>query len=70
MELNAWIDEFGLEEAAELLKEKPRTVKSWYRFEKAPRLESALNIVSRTRGRVDYNGIYGPQARARVEVVA
>ncbi|MEQ5770030.1 hypothetical protein NFH98_20880 [Halomonas sp. H33-56] len=68
MELNDWIDEFGLEGAAALLKEKPRTVYSWYRFQKAPRLASALNIVVRTRGRVDYNGIYGPLARARAEV--
>ena len=67
MELNAWIDELGgPETAAGLLKEKPRTVYSWYRFQKAPRIESALNIVLRTKGRVDYNGIYGPIAKSRV----
>ncbi|BBT82703.1 hypothetical protein H4G63_004502 [Salmonella enterica] len=67
MDLNTWIDSVGgIEKAAELLKEKPRTVYSWYRKEKAPRLSSSLNIVSKSRGEVDYNGIYGPLASARV----
>ncbi|EMJ7098631.1 hypothetical protein ACGRSR_17960 [Vibrio owensii] len=67
MELHAWIDSVGgVDEAARLLKEKPRTVYSWYRQEKAPRLVSAINIVAKTRGLVDYNGIYTPLARSRV----
>lgn len=67
MELNAWVDSVGgVEGAAEILKEKPRTVYSWYRMEKAPRLLSAMNIVAKTKGAVDYNGIYGPLAAVRV----
>lgn len=67
MELNTWIDSVGgVDMAAELLKENRRTVYSWYRKEKAPRLSSSLNIVSKTHGEVDYNGIYGPLAAARV----
>lgn len=67
MELGAWIENVGgVDEAAKLLKEKPRTVYSWYRQEKVPRLISAINIVAKTRGLVDYNGIYTPMARARV----
>ncbi|MCO7217096.1 hypothetical protein [Halomonas sp. OfavH-34-E] len=68
MEFRQWVDEAGgIDEAAALLKEKPRTVYSWYRLEKTPRLEAALNIVIRSRHRVDFNGIYGPLAKARIE---
>jgi len=64
VELYAWIDNVGgIDAAAQLLQEKPRTVYSWYRQEKAPRLVSAINIVAKTQGLVDYNGIYGPMAR-------
>lgn len=64
MKLNRWIDsKGGVDAAAGFLKEKPRTVYSWYRMEKAPRLAAALNIVVRTRGLVDFNGIYGPLAQ-------
>lgn len=67
MEFNAWVDSVdGVEEAAGILKEKPRTVYSWYRMEKSPRLLSAMNIVAKTKGVVDYNGIYGPLAKTRV----
>jgi hypothetical protein len=62
-----WVDSVGgVEKAAEVLKESPRAVYSWYRLERAPRLASALNIVLRTKGTVDYNGIYGPVAKAKV----
>lgn len=67
MELNDWIDKKGgLDAAAVLLGENPRTVRSWYRFDRVPLIENALNIVVRTKGEVDYNGIYGPIARTRV----
>lgn len=70
MKFTQWVDEKGgIDCAAEFLKEKPRTVYSWYRLEKAPRLASALNIVMRTRGRVDFNGIYGPLAQSKLETL-
>lgn len=70
MKLKKWVDEQGgIEAAAAFLKEKPRTVYSWYRLEKAPRLASALNIVIRTHGRVDFNGIYGPLAQRKLETL-
>ncbi len=68
MELNQWVDEVGgIESAAAILKEKPRTVYSWYRMERPPRLVSAMNIVIRSRYLVDFNGIYGPLAKAKIE---
>lgn len=70
MKFTKWVDnQGGIEAAADFLKEKPRTVYSWYRLEKAPRLASALNIVMRTRGRVDFNGIYGPLAQNKIETL-
>lgn len=67
MELNDWIDEVGsIDGAAEILKERPRTVYSWYRMDRVPTLAAALNIVVKTRNVVDYNGIYGPIAKARI----
>lgn len=69
MEFNAWIDRMGkgrpgVRRAALLLGEKPRTVYAWYRGERYPGFLSALNIVRVSRGRVDYNGIFRPLARA------
>jgi hypothetical protein len=64
MELCSWIDSVdGCDNAASLLGEKPRTVYSWYRKEKAPRLKSAIKIIAVTKGAVDFNGIYIPLAR-------
>lgn len=68
MDLNDWIDSLAptaaSRTAAELLNEKRRTVDSWRRFENPPVFRSALNIVQRSQGLVDFNGIYGPYARA------
>ncbi len=67
MELNDWISNVGgVNKAAEILKERPRTVYSWRRMDRVPTLAAALNIVIRTRNIVDYNGIYGPIAQARI----
>ncbi|MFG0501107.1 hypothetical protein ACF8GD_00370 [Pseudomonas putida] len=68
MELNAWIDskargQAGVNEVADLLRENPRTVLSWYRQERAPCLRAAMNIVQTSHGEVDYNGIYEPIAK-------
>lgn len=68
MELNAWIDSLSSvspsKVAAELLGEKRRTVDSWRRFECPPSFAAALNIVMKSGGRVDFNGIYNPFAQA------
>ena len=68
MDLNDWIDSLAptaaSRTAAELLNEKRRTVDSWRRFENPPVFRSALNIVQRSGGLVDFNGIYAPYARA------
>lgn len=63
MLLNDWIDQVGGPEGAgKLLTENPRTVRSWYRFDRAPSLRAAVRIERATAGAVDYNGIYGPWA--------
>lgn len=68
MELNAWIDQVGgAVAAAVLLNEKPRTVISWYRFERAPSVLAAGRIVRLTAGAVDYNGIYAPWVAERAK---
>ena len=78
MELNRWIESVGgtdqagrlsLEAAravASLLDEKTRTVQSWYRHERLPRFSSAANILLKSEGAVDWNGIYEPYARKTV----
>jgi hypothetical protein len=71
VELNPWIDSLSTSDgpaaAAELLGEKRRTVDSWRRFERVPSFRSALNIVKKSGGRVDFNGIYNPFWRALEE---
>lgn len=71
MELNAWIDSLSplsaSQVAADLLSEKRRTVDSWRRFENPPSFRAALNIITVSRGVVDFNGIYNPFWRALVE---
>ena len=70
MDFNDWVDDVGgCGAAAGILREKRRTVQSWYRKEKVPRLAQAMNIVTRSE-RVDYNGLYAPFARARVSATA
>jgi hypothetical protein len=68
VDLNDWIDSLAptaaSRVAAELLNEKRRTVDSWRRFESPPSFRSALNIVRRSHGLVDFNGIYVPHVRA------
>ena len=66
MTLNEWIVFVGgVDRAADVLRLRPRTVASWYRFERVPEIAMAANIVLRTNGRVDYNGIYAPIAANR-----
>lgn len=75
MELNRWIESVGgagqagkLSRVAActvagLLGEKTRTVQSWYRHERLPCFSAAANILLKSKGAVDWNGIYGPYAR-------
>ncbi|MCI8212604.1 hypothetical protein AUC61_24025 [Pseudomonas sp. S25] len=74
MELNQWIETAGgaeqagklspasLDVVAGLLGEKPRTVLSWYRKERIPSFPAGANIVLKSKGVVDWNGIYSPFA--------
>lgn len=68
MELEPWIltlSETGATAAAAaLLGEKPRTVASWLRYERIPSFKAAYNIIQKSGGRVDFNGIYYPFVRA------
>lgn len=79
MELNSWIENVGgaapagrvgrarIRLVAGLLGEKPRTVSSWYRKERIPGFAAAMNIMVKTRGLVDWNGIYAPFARKLID---
>lgn len=74
MELNQWIESIGgltsagklslaaLDTVATLLQEEPRTVSSWYRKERRPSFMAGVNILSKSGGAVDWNGIYAPFA--------
>ncbi|GHC34529.1 hypothetical protein GCM10010082_31500 [Kushneria pakistanensis] len=56
-----WVDNSGgIEQAAALLGEKPRTVRSWYECRRRPRSESAEKIIRISGHQVDYAGLYGP----------
>ena len=75
MELNKWIEivgaagsegklgQAGLCVVANLLGEKTRTVSSWYRQERVPSFAAGTNIVLKSKGLVDWNGIYTPFAK-------
>lgn len=74
MELKAWIDELPFTKgvppsavAAAVLGEKRRTVDSWLRFESVPSFGAALNIIRKSGGRVDFNGIYNPFVAALLD---
>lgn len=74
MELNKWIEivgaagpggklgQAGLCAVASLLGEKTRTVSSWYRQERIPSFNAGANIILKSKGLVDWNGIYSPFA--------
>jgi hypothetical protein len=85
VELNQWIESVGgvsvpgklslgaITAVATLLEEEPRTVSSWYRKERRPSFNAGMNILSKSGGVVDWNGIYAPFAlevmKARVKNV-
>lgn len=59
LNLRSFIRSIGVDEAATLFGEKPRTVMGWMYGERVPRKETAAKIVERTKGKVSYAGIYG-----------
>lgn len=54
-----FIREIGVDRAAALFGEKPRTVMGWMYRERFPRKQTAAKIVERTKGKIDYAAIYG-----------
>lgn len=58
--LPEFISEIGDEAAADLFGVQPRTARSWRTRDRYPRQQQAPMIVERTKGRVDYAGIYAP----------
>jgi hypothetical protein len=59
MDFKDWVKGVGgVNNAAQILGEKPRTVRSWFYSEKPPRFEAAVKIVSRTP--LDFNALYNP----------
>ena len=75
MEFNRWIETVGnsprpgkvsgkgVHVVAALLGESPRAVYSWYRQERIPSFSAGVNIILKSKGDVDWNGIYAPFAR-------
>jgi len=80
VELNPWMESVSgvepprkasraaLRSVAALLGEKPRTVYAWYRRDRIPSFNAAMNITIKSKGVVDWNGIYVPFARSAIEV--
>ena len=59
MDLPTFIRTIGVDNAAQLFGEKPRTVEAWMYGERTPRPETGRKIVEKTNGRVTFAGIYG-----------
>lgn len=57
--LPEYIERIGDSAAADLFGVKTRTIESWRRRERFPRVEQARLIVARTNNEVDYAGIFG-----------
>lgn len=58
MTLKTYIDFVGNEIAAKLFNVKIRTIVSWKRGDRSPRLEKAKEIIKATKGKVTMEGIY------------
>ena len=59
MDLPSFIRSLGVDKAAVLFDEKPRTVMGWMYGERRPRPHTARKIVERTKGKVSLAHIYG-----------
>ncbi len=60
MTLKEWIRLVGDDQAARVLRIKPRTARSWREGQRAPRPKDALKIERTLRGKVSFSEIYGP----------
>jgi hypothetical protein len=58
-DLPTFIRSIGVDKAAELFDEKPRTIRAWMHRERMPRPETGRKIVKRSKGRVSFATIYG-----------
>ena len=63
MELAVFIQKHSDEVAAELFGVKKRTVSSWRRLERVPAPRQSLNIIEKSEGAIDWEGIYRPYAK-------
>lgn len=62
-DLPTFIRKIGVDKAAELFDEKPRTVMAWMYQERLPRPETAQKLVERSKGEVTFASIYGERAQ-------
>lgn len=62
MELAVFIQQQSDDVAAALFGVKKRTVSSWRRLERVPVPSQSLNIIEKSEGKVDWEGIYRPYA--------
>ena len=65
MELAVYIQIKTDDIAAQLFGVKKRTVGSWRRMERVPTPLQSLRIIEKTKGTVDWQGIYLPYAKYR-----
>lgn len=66
MTLQAWIEQIGVERAAELLGVTTNTVYQWLRFEIAPKPVRAYEMIEKTHGVLTWEGIYHPYVAAKL----
>lgn len=58
--LPAFIQSLGVEKAAELFDEKPRTIKAWLYGERKPMPSTAIaKVIPRSKGKLTFASIYG-----------
>ena len=67
IELKDYIAYIGHEAASILFDSKPDTVKSWRYGMRQPSLKQAKIIIENTAGKIDFEGIYGPDVVYRAE---
>ena len=68
MELCVYICKRTDKKVAELLGVPIRTVQSWRRLQRSPNPVQSLKIVEKTKGVVDWEGIYRPYALYRARL--
>ena len=66
MTLQKYIKLIGIKKVCEIYNVSNSTVDQWLKLVSAPRPETALMIIRKTRGRVSWEGIYKPIALKRI----